>query len=226
MVGSVLLHVGMKLPDIRYGLQTKLAEGDVLTELPWNENPDSHSIAGDLPAPPTPGISRRGVLTVAGAGDRRRRGHLDRADADAAGTDRTAGAPVSPAGARTVCRSTGRPRRPRCRRPIAADWTLQIDGPRPYALTLAEIEQQAVHEAQIPVAAVEGWSVAARWRGLRLLDVVERAGGNADSHVRVTSLGAGGPPAIRIFGPQLSRRCSPPTSTASGSAWTTATRCG
>ena len=38
-----------------------------------------------------------------------------------------------------------------------ADWTLQVDGPRPYRLTLAEIEQQAVAEARIPVAAVEGW---------------------------------------------------------------------
>ena len=101
---------------------------------------------------------------------------------------------------------------------IAADWTLQIDGPRPYALTLAEIEQQAVHEARIPVAAVEGWSIDASWRGLRLLEVVERAGGNADSRVRVTSLGAGGYPAIQIFGPQLSAPCWPPTSTANGSS--------
>ncbi len=68
VVGSVLLHIGIKLPDIRYGLQTKLPEGDVLTERPWNENPESHSVAGDLPPPVTPGISRRGVLTAAAAG--------------------------------------------------------------------------------------------------------------------------------------------------------------
>src|SRR4029453_12487828 len=37
VVGSVLLHVAVKLPDIVYGLQTKIAEGDVLTEVPWNE---------------------------------------------------------------------------------------------------------------------------------------------------------------------------------------------
>ena len=40
----------------------------MLTEIPWNENPDSHSNAGELPAPPTPAISRRGVLAAAGAG--------------------------------------------------------------------------------------------------------------------------------------------------------------
>jgi DMSO/TMAO reductase YedYZ molybdopterin-dependent catalytic subunit len=87
---------------------------------------------------------------------------------------------------------------------IPADWKLQISGPRPYTMTLAEIEQQSVHEAQIPVAAVEGWSVNASWRGLSLLEVVQRAGGNADSHVRVTSLGVGGIRRSQIFGPQLS----------------------
>ena len=68
LVGSVLLHVGVKLPDIAYGLSAKVSEADVLTEIPWNENPESHSNAGTLPDPPTPGISRRGMLTAAGAG--------------------------------------------------------------------------------------------------------------------------------------------------------------
>ena len=51
VVGSILLHIAVKLPDIVYGLQTKVADGDVLTEIPWSENPDAHSNAGDLPAP-------------------------------------------------------------------------------------------------------------------------------------------------------------------------------
>jgi hypothetical protein len=68
LVVSVLLHVAVKLPDIAYGLRTRVPEADVLTEIPWNENPDSHSNAGTLPDPPTPGISRRGILAAAGAG--------------------------------------------------------------------------------------------------------------------------------------------------------------
>ena len=68
VVGSILLHIAVKLPDIVYGLQTKVADGDVLTEIPWNENPASHSNAGPLPPPVTPALSRRGVLTAAGAG--------------------------------------------------------------------------------------------------------------------------------------------------------------
>ena len=205
VVGSVLLHVGVKLPDIRYGLQTKLAEGDVLTELPWNENPESHSVAGDLPPPVTPGISRRGVLTATGAG-------IGLVVATWIGQTLT---PLQSIGLLAARQPSKGPQGIPVDRTadeakvsaasIPPDWTLQIVGPKPYALTLAEIEQQAVDEARIPIAAVEGWSVDANWRGLRLLDVVERAGGNADSHVQVVSFGVGGIRRSQIFGPQLSR---------------------
>jgi Oxidoreductase molybdopterin binding domain len=204
VVGSVLLHIGVKLPDIRYGLQTKLAEGDVLTEKPWNENPESHSIAGDLPAPVTPGISRRGVLTASAAGIGivvvtsigQALTPLERIGLLAARQPSKGpqGVPVNRTAAEANVSAAS----------IGADWTLQIDGPRPYTLSLAEIEQQARHEARIPAAAVEGWSIDASWRGLRLLDVVERAGGNANSHVAVGSFGAGGIRRAQIFGPQLS----------------------
>jgi DMSO/TMAO reductase YedYZ molybdopterin-dependent catalytic subunit len=53
---------------------------------------------------------------------------------------------------------------------------LIIDGPRPYALTLADIEAAAVHDDRFPISCVEGWSAGADWRGLLLLDVVRRAG--------------------------------------------------
>jgi hypothetical protein len=205
VVGSVLLHIGVKLPDIRYGLQTKLAAGDVLTEIPWNENPESHSNAGDLPAPVTPGISRRGVVTAASVG-------ISVVVATSIGQALT---PLERLGLLAARQPSKGPQGVPVNRTaeeakvsaamIAADWTLQIDGPRPYRLTLAEIEQQALHEARIPVAAVEGWSVDASWRGLRLLEVVERAGGNADSRVRVRSFGLGGFSRSEIFGPQLTR---------------------
>jgi hypothetical protein len=34
VIGSVLLHIAIKLPDIKYGLEAKVAEADVLTEIP------------------------------------------------------------------------------------------------------------------------------------------------------------------------------------------------
>ena len=68
LIGSVLLHIAVKLPDIKYGLDVKVADGDVLTEVPWSENPDAHSNAGPKPPPPTPALTRRGLLTASGAG--------------------------------------------------------------------------------------------------------------------------------------------------------------
>ena len=68
VVGSVLLHIAIKLPDIVYGLLTKIPKGDVLTEVTWHENPESHNNARPLLPPVIPGLSRRGVLTAAGIG--------------------------------------------------------------------------------------------------------------------------------------------------------------
>ncbi len=68
LIGSILLHVGLKLPDIMYGLEAKLATADVLTEIPWSENPLAHSNAGEVAPPPTPALSRRGVLVAGAAG--------------------------------------------------------------------------------------------------------------------------------------------------------------
>jgi DMSO/TMAO reductase YedYZ molybdopterin-dependent catalytic subunit len=177
LVGSVLLHVGIKLPDIAYGLKAKIAEADVLTEIPWDENPDSHSNAGTLPDPPTPGISRRGVLTAAGAG-------IGVVVVTSVGQTIT---PLEPIGLA-----------------VAPDWALSVTGPRPYALGLADLEPRAVHEARLPINCVEGWSVGASWRGLSLLEVVEQAGGSAESRIQLLSLEPeGGFNHSFLEGPQL-----------------------
>ena len=175
VIGSVLLHVGIKLPDINYGLRAKLPEADVLTEIPWNENPDSHSNAGEMPAPPTPGISRRGLLAVVGTGlglvaitvigqaltPLERIGLL-------APRQPSRGPQGLPVG-KTAAEAQVGERPP--------DWQLEVAGPQPYALSLADLEELAVAEEQLPFAANEGWSAEVHWRGVRLLDLVQRAGG-------------------------------------------------
>ena len=45
---------------------------------------------------------------------------------------------------------------------MAAGWVLEVVGPRPYTLTLADLEPRAVHQARFPINCVEGWSVGAR----------------------------------------------------------------
>jgi hypothetical protein len=190
VIGSVLLHIGVKLPDIRYGLGVKVADGDVLTEVPWEQKPASHSDAGPVPPPATTGISRRGLLVATGAG-------IGVVVLSTIGDTVT---PLAGVGLLAVRKSSDAPQRVPVNKTAAQagvhatatdpDWTLQVVGRRPYSLTLAEIETLAQHEAHLPITCVEGWSVGAGWRGVRLLDVVMRAGGDADSRVDVYSLEA------------------------------------
>lgn len=188
VVGSIFLHIGVKLPDIVYGLQTKVAEGDVLTEIPWSENPDAHSNAGDLPAPATPGISRRGALTATGAG-------IGIVVLTSVGQTLN---PLEPVGLLAIRQPGKGPQKVPVNRTAeqaqimsaatSPDWLLHVNGPKPYTLTVAEIEAMELHESRFPINCVEGWSVGATWRGVRLLDIVERAGGTSESRVHVQSL--------------------------------------
>lgn len=204
VMGSVLLHVAVKLPDIVYGLKADVVEADVLTEVPWNENPESHSVAGDLPAPPTPGISRRGVLAATGAG-------VGAVVLTTAGQTLT---PLEPIGLFAIRQWNRGPQDVPVNRTAeeaevgdlanAADWVLQVDGATSFRLTLDDLEPASTQEARFPISCVEGWSVGAAWRGLSLLDLVRRAGGNEDSQVQVFSFESlGAYNQSMISGPQL-----------------------
>ncbi len=206
VIGSILLHIAVKLPDIKYGLATKVAQGDVLTEVGWEDNPDAYSNNNDthVPPPATTGISRRGLLAATGVGmglvvvtsigetvtPLERIGLL----ATRQPSKGPQGVPVN----RTADQAQVRA--------LASDpsWQLQVRGSHSFALTLAQVEALAVHAASFPIACVEGWSVGADWRGVRLLDVVERAGGSADSRVKVVSLEPQGSYNYSyVHGPQL-----------------------
>ena len=206
VIGSILLHIAVKLPDIKYGLSAKVTDGDVLTEIPWSENPQAHSNAGLLPAPQTSALSRRGLLAATGAG-------IGVVVVTSVGQTLT---PLEPVGLLAIRQPKKGPQGVPVNRTAdqagvkdlatAAAWRLQVAGPRPYSLSLAEVEAAAVHDAHLPVTCVEGWSVEAQWRGLRLLDLVVRAGGHADSRVRVHSLEAGGSYRTSdVAGPQVAQ---------------------
>jgi len=136
----------------------------------------------------TPGISRRGALTAAGAG-------IGIVVLTSVGQTLN---PFEPIGLLAIRQPSQGPKGVPVNRTAdqaqvmaaatSADWVLNVKGPKPYTLTLAEIEAMALHEARLPINCVEGWSVGADWRGVRLLDIVERAGGSADSRVHVQSL--------------------------------------
>ena len=205
VIGSILLHVGIKLPDIKYGLQTKLKEGDVLTERPWSENPDAHSNSGMASNPKMPALNRRGLLLATAGG-------VGVVVLTSIGQTVT---PLEPLGALAVRQPSKGPQRVPVNRTAlqaniiaaaqSADWTLTVDGPRPYVLSLSDVEKMEAVESHLPINCVEGWSVGAQWRGISLLDIVTRAGGNADSRVHLTSLEINSPYASSdVEGPQVS----------------------
>ena len=207
VIGSILMHIAIKLPDIKYGLGARLKDGDVLTEIPWDENPDAHSNAGTKEPPIATGISRRGVLTAAGTG-------IGVVALTAAGQTVT---PLEPVGLLAIRQASKGPQRvpvnrtaqqAKVTRATEASWRLTVVGPRPYTLKLSELETMVANgprEAHIPINCVEGWSVGAQWRGLSLLDIVTRAGGDANSRVKVTALEKGGSYHSSVVeGPQLS----------------------
>ncbi|WP_037812141.1 MULTISPECIES: molybdopterin-dependent oxidoreductase [unclassified Streptomyces] len=67
-------------------------------------------------------------------------------------------------------------------------YRLVVDGPRPYTLTLAELRGLPQCEVELPIACVEGWSKSAHWAGVRMTDLLDRAGAPSHARVRVVSL--------------------------------------
>ena len=201
LIGSILLHVGLKLPDIKYGLEAELATADVLTEIPWSENPLAHSNAGDVPPPPTTALSRRGVLVAGAVG-------VGAVVATSVGQTVT---PLERIGLLAVRQKSKGPQGVPVNKTaeqagiIPAAWwaggALGRGGPQPKGNKKGELARA---EADLPITCVEGWSAGARWRGIPLLDVVLRAGGDASSRVRVVSLEQGLYGNSVVVGPQVS----------------------
>ncbi|NDU75360.1 molybdopterin-dependent oxidoreductase [Actinomadura sp. DSM 109109] len=77
---------------------------------------------------------------------------------------------------------TARARDPRWRLTVTGDVAREV------ALSLDDLRALPQHTARLPIACVEGWSVEAAWRGVRLRDVLRLAGVAGDARVRVESL--------------------------------------
>ena len=173
VIGGLVVHIGAVWAPARRGLGRQ---------------------ARSLPEPEGDGLSRRGFVgVVAGAAGavtlltvgqtlRPLRGISLLAPRDPAVGPQ--GVPVnkSAAGARVL--QTAR----------SADYALLVDGDvtRPLRLSLDDLRAMPQHDADLPIACVEGWSAGARWSGVRVRDLLELAGANSVSEVRVESLQARG----------------------------------
>ena len=206
VIGSILLHIAVKLPKISEGLATPLreppppdtTENDTIKNDPADTDPaevDTHS-----------GPSRRGVLTATGAGV----GLL---------VVTTVGGTITPlsriglfAYRKQSQGPAGVPVNRTASEALVTDrandpfWTLQVSGhDRRYAIDLDDLTRLSVHDESFPISCVEGWSVGANWRGMRLIDVIERVGGDSGSRVRLTSLEPSGSYNVSyVDGPQVS----------------------
>jgi DMSO/TMAO reductase YedYZ molybdopterin-dependent catalytic subunit len=188
VIGSVLIHIGVKLPDIKYGLRARLSEADVLTEIPWSENPKAHSNAGVVPLEPMPALDRRGLLVAVAAG-------IGAIVATTIGQTLTPFARVGLLATRQaskgpqavpVNKTAEQARVVEIAR--SPDWSLEVTGPAPFTVSLSELDSMSTKARRFPISCVEGWSVGADWVGVPLIDVVRRAGGDESSHVRVVSM--------------------------------------
>jgi len=70
------------------------------------------------------------------------------------------------------------------------DYRLTVEGRvrRRLSFTTEELRGLPQHEAILPISCVEGWSTTQRWRGVRVRDLLTRAGAASDAEVRVHSL--------------------------------------
>lgn len=154
-VGAMLLHVAVKAPEIKAH---------------W-----SRRSAGTLALPAEDGPDRRALLTGVAA-------------AVGAVTLATAGQSFTPLKRFDLLAPRhpdhGQQGLPVNRTAVAAavavvnvqQWRLMVAGPRPYVLTLDELRALRQYDATLPIACVEGWSKSAHWSGVRIRDLLDRAG--------------------------------------------------
>jgi DMSO/TMAO reductase YedYZ molybdopterin-dependent catalytic subunit len=70
------------------------------------------------------------------------------------------------------------------------EYRLTVDGKVRRKLTFSVDDLRAMpqHEVRLPIACVEGWSTTQRWRGVRVRELLARAGASSGAEVRVHSL--------------------------------------
>lgn len=176
-VASVLLHVVLRIPDMREAYRTR-------SEL--------MGMANDPLRTPNPGpttITRRGVLGLMGAST----------GAVMLGTaGQAAGGPLrdlalfAPRGAGADDFPINKGARVARITPdlVGADWRLELTAPggEPVSLTRDDLLAMPQHTHELPIACVEGWSSMQVWTGVRLADLAARAGLTDASTVHVVSV--------------------------------------
>ncbi|WP_329406216.1 molybdopterin-dependent oxidoreductase [Streptomyces sp. NBC_00704] len=167
VVGALALHVAVKAPEIR-AHWTRRSPGTLA--LPVQDGPDRRSLLAAVGA-----AVGAVTLTTVGQSFTPLKDFLLFAPRD---PDK--GPQSLPVNRTAAAAGVGR---------VAEEaYRLVVAGPRPCTLTLDELRAMPQHEVELPIACVEGWSKSARWSGVRVVDLLDRAGTPAHARVRVVSL--------------------------------------
>jgi DMSO/TMAO reductase YedYZ molybdopterin-dependent catalytic subunit len=173
IVGALLVHLAVKAPEIAAHWRRRPAAG-----------PDAPAEAGESPLVRA---DRRSLLIGLGA-------------AVGTVTAVTAGQSVTPLAALDLLAprhpDAGRQGLPVNRTARAAgitpqalrNWRLEVTGPTGFELTLDQLRALPQHSATLPIACVEGWSKSAHWEGVRIKDLLARAGLPDGARLRVVSM--------------------------------------
>ncbi|MCO1578893.1 molybdopterin-dependent oxidoreductase [Crossiella sp. SN42] len=167
-VGTLLLHIAVKLPIIRESLSTPVGlQQEAAAGLSRRAFLRSTGLAAGAAALATAGATVPGLQGVSFLGWRSTRGPQ--------------GLPVN----RTATAAgVGR---------ITDAWRLEVTGPGgSRRLSLAELTALPQTTAELPIACVEGWSQSATWTGVRITDLIGSVGAGPQAAVRVESLEQGG----------------------------------
>ena len=197
-VGALLLHLAVKAPAIARGLRNRPAPAEPDTAEPDTAEPETaepaslSGSAAEVPADAAPGrpaaVSRRvligstafAVLAVTATTIGQSVTSLRFLDFLGVRSphDGPQGVPINRTAAQAHVLTSA----------VDPSWALEVDGPRPYQLSLAELRAMPQVHARLPIACVEGWSVDADWEGVRIRDLLARAGVPAGTSIRIFSL--------------------------------------
>lgn len=184
-IGAMLIHIGAQLTTIRRGL--------------------GRPAVTEPSEPAGPGLSRRGLFAAVGAA-------VGVVTVATAGQTVAALAPVSLLAPRRP--DLGPQSLPVNKSAVGAGVTevardsryrLVVAGPRPLALSLADLAALPQHTVRLPITCVEGWSADATWTGVRVRDLLDAAGFAADAEIGVESLQRGGLYRASVLAPPHSR---------------------
>ncbi|HEY5985398.1 MAG TPA: molybdopterin-dependent oxidoreductase, partial [Streptosporangiaceae bacterium] len=190
-IAGLVVHVCLTFPRMLAGLRSRSLRQELRTPLAATEPeaPDPAGLRSARPAPPT--LSRRALLASVGGASLALAGLVAgewlggaaRKTALLAPRGGSYGPgpndfPINRTAASIALRAQD----------VGPSYRLELVGPRPRALSRAQLLAQPTRTVVLPIACVEGWSAERTWTGVRLTDLARLAGVDSPAEARVESV--------------------------------------